>query len=115
MNLIFMIFASGSSKNKDVSGLVQVMPYIGIFSIIPAILCIIFLVISIISTVKYYKNNYSKKLDVFMTILFLILDIYKVNKPIACKYIFLLFAKFLMRPSISYILFNNSLVTLSEQ
>ena len=75
MNLIFTIFAAGGSKNGDVSNLIQAMPYIGVISIIPAILCIVFFVISIISTAKYFKNKYSKKLDMFMTILFLILDL----------------------------------------
>lgn len=70
MNLFIMIVSAGASKNMDTSGTIEGMTVIGAFSIIPAILCLIFLIITIISTVKFFKNKYSKVMDMLIAIIF---------------------------------------------
>ena len=75
MNLFIMIVSAGASKNMDTSGTIEGMTIIGAFSIIPAILCLIVLIITIISTVKFFKNKYSKVMDMLIAIIFLLLDI----------------------------------------
>ncbi len=75
MNMFFLIGGAGASKNGDVSSITQVMTYIGAFSIIPAIICIILFIIALISTIKFFKNKYSKKMDLFISLVFEIINI----------------------------------------
>ena len=78
INLFLLIIGSGGSKISDTSSFMEGMGYISLFTIIPIILALVLFVITLIYTIKLFKNKYNKTMDLLTNILFILINVFLI-------------------------------------
>lgn len=71
LNGTLLLLGAGTNNPDSISGIIALLE----ISALPTIFCLVLLIVTIISTVKFFKRKYSKVLDIIITILFLSLDV----------------------------------------
>lgn len=79
LNLFLLIIGSGGSKVSDTSSFMGGIEYISFFTIIPTILAIVLFIITLIFTIKLFKNKYNKAMDLLTSILFIIINLFLIT------------------------------------
>ena len=78
INLILLLIGGGGSKITDTSGVIVGIKYISFFTIIPTILALVLFIITLIFTIKLFKNKYNKIIDILINILFILINIFLI-------------------------------------
>ncbi len=78
INAFILIIGSGSSKYSDLLGFLKAMIYTSFYSILPTILSLILFIITIIFTIKIFKNKYNKTMDLVTSILFILINLFLI-------------------------------------
>lgn len=78
MDIIFLVFGAGYSKIGDASGLAEIMDQMSILAVVPSILVVILFIITFVFTIRFFMNKYNKKIDLFICIMFLLINVFLI-------------------------------------
>lgn len=75
INILTLIIGNSDLKFIDTSNYISGMAYVSFFTILPAIFIFVFFIMTLVFTIKLFKNKYNKNIDLFTSILFILINI----------------------------------------